>query len=510
MSEKIVQSENSKRGSFFDKSHTVENEISNCFPDSNDDSDILISAEETSTGLKFNSGFKLASTRANKDSAIASIGAGGVRGLQVAEQGIIGAILVDNSHYDLVSLRLTQLDFFDPIASQVYLAISNIIEGRVDGVTVADPFSVSVQPGIARLITIQKLKSWCLEKSESTNNVAGIVSSHAQLVHDAAVNRRMDASLVDATNMLAQEGSVSQKSEELVRIIENGASSAKISTVKSAGEFAIKAINEMAAQAKSGKAIPGLAMGFADVDLMLAGLKGGELIVIAARPGVGKTALAMSAITHIAKQGIPGLLYSMEMPGEQLAKRVISIVSGVDGESIRLASLSASEWEAVISAGNFISTLPLYFNDTAEVSLSALRANAKRLHKQGKLGILIIDYLQLMEGNPKLSREQQISEISRGLKKLALEFNVPVVALSQLNRKLEERVDKTPLISDLRESGAIEQDADVILFLHEKGSKKNIHSRVVEIDLIVAKQRSGPVGTVPLLYCRDTTKFRDM
>lgn len=265
---------------------------------------------------------------------------------------------------------------------------------------------------------------------------------------------------------------------------------------------------EMAAKHKG--TVTGLATGFYDLDYKTSGFQPSDLILVAARPSMGKTAFVLNLAQYIAvKNKVPTVIFSLEMSKDQLVNRLLSMESKVDSQLIRTGNLSANDWEKLIESAGDISKAPLIIDDTPGISISELRSKCRKFKLENNLGLVIIDYLQLMSGGSKRtdSRQQEISDISRSLKALAREINAPVIALSQLSRACETRPDHRPILSDLRESGAIEQDADVVMFIYRDDyynkdtDKKNIS------EIIIAKQRNGPIGTVELVWLPNYTKF---
>jgi replicative DNA helicase len=252
----------------------------------------------------------------------------------------------------------------------------------------------------------------------------------------------------------------------------------------------------------------GLPTGFTDLDRMTAGFQASDLIVVAARPSMGKTMLCLNLARHVAlQQHVPVLLFSLEMSREQLALRLLSAESEIEGHRLRTGELDGQAWSKLSLALGRLGESPIYIDDTPGISALELRAKARRLKAQQDIGLIIIDYMQLMQGRRSENRQQEISDISRSLKALARELHVPVVTLSQLSRAVESRNDKRPMLSDLRESGAIEQDADLVAFLYREDyySKEADNPEITE--LIVAKQRNGPTGVVKLLFKKDIGKF---
>ncbi|BCA80330.1 replicative DNA helicase [Desulfuromonas sp. AOP6] len=267
--------------------------------------------------------------------------------------------------------------------------------------------------------------------------------------------------------------------------------------------------------------VTGVPTGFLDLDQMTAGLQGGDLVIIAARPSMGKTAFVLNLVENAAvhaKTVTPSIVFSLEMSKEQLVQRMLCSIAKVDASRLRTGHLGESDWPKLTNGAGFLSEAPIYIDDTPAISILELRAKCRRLKSDKGLGLIVVDYLQLMRGHNAENRQQEISEISRSLKALAKELNVPVIALSQLNRSLENRTDKRPIMADLRESGAIEQDADVIMFIYreavyceackkrdsscEKGHEK-------DAEIVIGKQRNGPIGTVHLTFRGEYTRFEN-
>jgi len=258
--------------------------------------------------------------------------------------------------------------------------------------------------------------------------------------------------------------------------------------------------------------VTGLATGFTDLDEMTAGLQPSDLIIVAARPSMGKTALAVNMAEHAALKSRKAVaIFSMEMSASQLAFRLISSLGRINQQHLRTGDLQEEEWPRVTSAITLLSDAKIFIDDTPALSPAELRARARRLKREHDVGLIVIDYLQLMQvpGN-KENRATEISEISRSLKAMAKEMNIPVIALSQLNRSLEQRTDKRPVMSDLRESGAIEQDADVILFIYREEVYDKESPKKGSAELIIGKQRNGPIGTVNLTFLGQYTRFESI
>jgi replicative DNA helicase len=263
--------------------------------------------------------------------------------------------------------------------------------------------------------------------------------------------------------------------------------------------------------------ITGVPTGFYDLDRMTSGFQAGDLVVLAARPSMGKTALAINIAEHVAlNEGLPVAVFSMEMGAAQLAVRVVGSIGRIDQTHLRTGKLSDEEWPRLTEAIEKLRTVSLHIDESAGLNSSELRANARRLaRKCGKLGLIVVDYLQLMSGSGGggngENRATELGEISRGLKMLAKELQCPVIALSQLNRSVETRTDKRPMMSDLRESGAIEQDADIIMFIYRDDYyTKELSKEPGVAEVIIAKQRNGPTGTVKLAFLKPITKFESL
>ena len=275
-------------------------------------------------------------------------------------------------------------------------------------------------------------------------------------------------------------------------------------------EVVLNVINKIEMAARHKGTVTGISTGFYDLDYKTSGLQPSDLILIAARPSMGKTAFVLNLAQYIAvRNKVPTAIFSLEMSKDQLINRVLSMESKVDSQAMRTGNLSQADWEKLIESAGVISEAPLIIDDTPGISIGDLRSKCRKYKLENNLGLVIIDYLQLMTGGGRgsESRQQEISDISRALKALARELNAPVIALSQLSRACETRPDHRPMLSDLRESGAIEQDADVVMFIYRDDyynkdtDKKNIS------EIIIAKQRNGPIGTVELVWLPNYTKF---
>ncbi|MEJ6002671.1 replicative DNA helicase [Paucibacter soli] len=419
----------------------------------------------------------------------------GSSAVQMAERSVVGAILANNALFDAIADVIVASDIASPILSAVFAGIVEIIEGRVDGIDVADTISVASLPSVCQLASTEDLQA--LVAAVGANPEAAV--SHAKVVATASQERKLRAAVTQAQAISAGDTPVEERAGEIQKLL-TGATEARSLPIKSIGAAAVEALTEMAERASSGVSTMGITTSYPDLDALTAGLHAGQLIIVAARPAVGKTALVMSLGLGTAAAGTHVLMASMEMKAKELSKRALAIVSGVDSHAIRMGALSEEDWEAIVAGGEELSELPFNVVDMPSVTLTALSALARRLHREGKCDLIIVDYLQLMEtvGGKHTNREQEVAAISRGLKKLAMQLGIPVIALSQLNRAVENRAVQRPQMSDLRESGAIEQDADVIIFIHREDD---------QAELIVEKQREGPTGVVRMGYIQKNTKF---
>jgi replicative DNA helicase len=424
---------------------------------------------------------------------------------RLAERSVAGALLRDNSLYDSLLEIISVSDVLDGLARDVFCAVGAIVEGQTEGVTVADALTVSTSVHLSRSISVAELEAL----SASVDVDPEVVRSHASVAAGEAKKRKLRLAVSSAQKVLEDDASTEEKEQSIQALLSDPAESRSLPVV-SIGAAAIRSLGQMAENAKNGRSSLGIPTGFHDLDTMLAGLHPGNFIIVAARPGVGKTAFALSALLNLARAGYHGLLASLEMKADEISKRGLAMISGVDAQSIRTGALSETEWDDLVDAAEELDKLPLDIVDLPSVNLAKLSGICRRLKRQGKLDVLVVDYLQIMEpSSGKASRQEQIAELSRGLKKLAMALQIPVIALSQLSREVEKRADKRPILADLRESGAIEQDADVVIFIYRE-ENANSSLTVSRAEIIVAKQRSGPTGTVETDFAKPTTHFRDL
>ncbi len=427
-----------------------------------------------------------------------------------AEQSVLGGLMLDNLLFEKIGGFLVENDFYFGSHRLVFRAITHL--NNKD-----QPFDI--------LTITEYLRK--IGKLEEAGGEAGIFELANRI--PALANIKVYADIIKEKSILRELIHVNQEINELVfnlgerkaqEILEEA--EAKIFNInhryqQSSGpvniaSFLGKATERIDILSKSDSIITGLPTGFIDLDRETAGLQKGDLIVIAGRPSMGKTSFAMNLVeTAIMKNDVCALVFSLEMPGESLCMRLLSSLGRIDQNRVRTGKLHKEDWASLNSAVSMISERLLYIDDSPAVSPSDIRAKARRLAKiHPNLGLIVVDYLQLMKiPGFKEGRVAEIAEISRSLKILAKELNIPIIALSQLNRGLEQRVDKRPQMADLRESGAIEQDADLILFIyrdevyHEDSDDKGI------AEIIIAKQRNGPIGKVKLTFLGSYTRFEN-
>ncbi len=418
-----------------------------------------------------------------------------------AEQSVLGGLMLDNRAWDQVADRLRETDFYRHDHQLIYKVMTRLAEQSkpLDVLTVAE--------ALRELHELDNAggEVYIFELANNTPSAANI-TAYADIVRERSVFRQLIATATDiAGHAFNPQGRSStelldEAERQVFAISEQGARVGGPVNVK---EFLAKTMDRIDALFHSTDPITGVPSGYHDFDDMTSGLQPSDLIIVAGRPSMGKTTFAMNIAEHVAiKSKLPVLIFSMEMPGEAIVMRLLSSLCSIDQTRIRSGKLEDEDWPRISSTVSMLSEAPLFIDDAPALSPVELRARARRLAKEhGQLGLIVIDYLQLMQV-PGFSenRTAEISEISRSLKALAKELNVPVIALSQLNRSLEQRADKRPVMSDLRESGAIEQDADLIVFIYrdEVYNENSPDKGIAEI--IIAKQRNGPIGKVRLTF----------
>lgn len=427
-----------------------------------------------------------------------------------AEQSVVGAMLMDKDAILAASEIICGDDFYQNAYGVIFDSMVELFnEGKpVDLITLQERLKEKeVPPEISSLEFVRDLVA---AVPTSAN-----VRYYAQIVSDKAVMRKL-IKMNDELSNICYAGnepleSVLEKTEKSVfQLLQN----------RNAGEYVpirqvvMNALEKVEKASKSKGTVTGIPTGFIDLDYKLSGLQPSDLVLVAARPSMGKTAFVLNIAQYVAfKKDKCTAIFSLEMSKEQLVNRLFSLESQVDAQALRTGNMKDSDWEKLIEAAGIIGQSNLIIDDTPSISISELRSKCRKYKMEHGLDLIIIDYLQLMSGSVggrSESRQQEISDISRSLKALARELNVPVIALSQLSRAVEQRPDKRPTLSDLRESGAIEQDADVVMFIYrdEYYNKDSEYKKQAEI--IIAKQRNGPVGTVHLAWLGEYTKFANL
>lgn len=429
-----------------------------------------------------------------------------------AEQAVLGGLMLDNSAWEQIADKLTEHDFYRPDHRIIFRTIATL----------------SVQDKPIDLITISER----LEAQKEIDDVGGLgylgqlakntpsaanISAYADIVKERAVLRQLievggeiTGSGFEPKGRVASE-LVDEAERKVFAIAERGGSQAKTGP-QGIAEVLSRTVDRIEKLFESDSPITGVSSGFNDFDKLTSGLQESDLIIVAGRPSMGKTTFAMNIAEFIGMKGEkPVLIFSMEMPAEQLAMRMLSSLGRIEMQRIRSGQLDDGDWPRLSSAIAMMSEKKIFIDDTGALGPGDVRARARRVVREhGGLGAIVIDYLQLMRvpGNSE-HRAAEISEISRSLKALARELNVPVIALSQLNRSLEQRTDRRPMMSDLRESGALEQDADLIVFIYRDEVYNKDTAAKGSAEIIIAKQRNGPIGTVRLTFLGHYSRFEN-
>ena len=428
-----------------------------------------------------------------------------------AEQSVLGALMLNNEAWFDVSDIVAPGDFYRPQHRIVFEAMAALSRDNqpLDAVTVSEALQslglLEKAGGIAYLAEL-------VDGTPGASNV----TAYARIVRDRSTLRQVIAAankIVEKAFMRegqSDEEILDYAEEEIFRISEERAKSDGPQDINPLLERTVRRVNELS---KSEGGITGLATGFSDLDNLTAGLQKADLVIVAGRPSMGKTSLAMNMVEHaIMKSEAPSLVFSLEMPADQLVMRMLSSLARIDQSRMRIGDLDEKDWDRFSAAVQQLQDKPLHIDDSAALTPNEIRARARRVARQYKgLGLIVVDYMQLMRGSGQAeNRTTEISEISRSLKALAKEMRCPVVAAAQLNRALETRTNKRPIMADLRESGAIEQDADVILFIYRDEVYNEETDDVGIAEIIIGKQRNGPIGTVKLSYLNQLTRFEDL
>ena len=431
-----------------------------------------------------------------------------------AESSVLGGLLLDNGAWDRVGDLVQEDNFYRAEHKLVYGAISQLINASkpADVITVFEHLqSKGRSDDVGGLAYLNSLAQYVPS--------AANIRRYAEIVRERSILRKLlTASDEIATAAFNPQGRpvdriLDEAEQKIFHIGEEG--SRMKQGFQSLDNLVVGLMDRVQEMADNPNDVTGVPTGFYDLDRMTAGLQPGDLVVLAARPSMGKTAFAVNIAEHVAlNEGLPVAVFSMEMGAAQLAVRIVGSIGRIHQGHLRTGKLTDEEWPRLTEAIERLRTVSLHIDETPGLTPSELRANARRLSRQcGKLGLIVVDYLQLMSGSGKSDSENratELGEISRGLKMLAKELQCPVIALSQLNRSVEQRTDKRPMMSDLRESGAIEQDADIIMFIYrdEYYNKDSKEPGVAEI--IIGKQRNGPTGTVKLTFLNALTRFESL
>jgi replicative DNA helicase len=431
-----------------------------------------------------------------------------------AERAVLGAVLADNGIVASVAEVVHPEDFASPAHSQIFAAMLKLdgSSRQVDHLTLAEELKVLGQlaavGGPAYLMSLDQVVP-----------VPGNVIQYAKIVKDQSIRRRLAGVGREIQDLASQETGelevLLDEAERKVFLLAEKKREGDLRPVSELMEHTLDLLDKMKA-ASTG--ITGLSTGYVDLDNQLTGLHAGELIILAARPGCGKTSFAMNMATHaaLADDAKAVAIFSLEMPSDQLLMRLLASCARVDMKKLRGGRLTPHDEEKFQEMAGKLYNAPIYIDDSGGLSPFDLRAKARRLKQRDpRLSLIIIDYLQLMHQKGRVeSRQLEVAEISRALKQLAKELEVPIIALSQLSRKVEERKGGKPMLSDLRESGSIEQDADVVMFIHredqtdaEGGGGEQRTSSAIPVQLIVAKQRNGPIGEIDLIFLAEYTRF---
>ena len=422
-----------------------------------------------------------------------------------AEQSVIGSMIIDREAILVASELVRGEDFYNKQYGIVFDAMTELHEeGKpVDLVTLQNRLKEKDVP--AEVSSLEFVRDIITAVPTSAN-----VKYYANIVAEKSILRRMIRLNEDLENLCysgkeSMEFILEDAEKRIFDLVQRRNSGAVVPI----RQVVMRALEKIEIASRNTGRVTGIPTGFLDLDYKTSGMQPADLVLIAARPSMGKTAFVLNIAQHVAfRQNETVAIFSLEMSKEQLVNRLFALESNVDAQNLRNGTLSEVEWEKLIESAGVIGQSNLIIDDTAGISISELRSKCRKFKLEHNLKMIIIDYLQLMSGSGKSeSRQQEISEISRSLKKLARELNVPVLALSQLSRAVEQRPDHRPMMSDLRESGAIEQDADVVMFIyrddyyHKDSEKKGI------AEIIIGKQRNGPIGTVELVWMPEYTKF---
>lgn len=425
-----------------------------------------------------------------------------------AEQSVIGCMMLSRDAITIATDILREEDFYSRQYGLVFQAIVELNDAgkSVDIVTLQNKLrEKDAPPEVSSLEFVKELML--------SIPTAAHIRDYAEIVAQKAVLRRLIRASEEIANVCyAGKDSLEAILEDTEKSIFNIVQRRNTGDYVPIRQIVLNAMERIEKASKTKGNVTGVATGFLDLDYKTAGMQPADLILVAARPSMGKTALVLNIAQYVAfKSDLPLAVFSLEMSREQLVNRLFSLESRVDSQHIRTGNLSDREWEDLIDGAGIVGRSKLIIDDTPGISVPELRSKCRKFKLEHDIQMVIIDYLQLMSGSGRTdSRQQEVSEISRALKALARELSVPVIALSQLSRAVEQRPDHRPMLSDLRESGAIEQDADVVMFIYRDDYYNKDSEKKGIAEIIIAKQRNGPVGTVELAWLPDYTKFANI
>ncbi len=425
-----------------------------------------------------------------------------------AEEAILGAVLTNPICLNKIADLITPESFYKPANRLIYEAVLDLFgkNQAIDIVTVSE-----------RLSETEKLdlvggRAYVNDLALNVVTTANI-EYYAKIVQEKAIKRNLINAGSEIVEMAYENNSMETTLDNAEKLIFNIAQQKATTDLVPIEELVLKSYEQIEFRYNHRDELIGVPTGFYDIDMMTSGLQKSDLIILAARPSMGKTAFALNIAQNVALRANKAVaIFSLEMPKEQLVQRMLCSEAEVDTQRLKTGLMQAKDWEKLTTTMNVFAEAPIYIDDCAGATVMDIRAKCRRLMMETKeLGLIVIDYLQLMSGSEKEDRFQQISSISRGLKTLARELGVPVIALSQLSRAVEQRNDKKPMLSDLRESGAIEQDADIVMFIYrDEYYRKEESDNRGKAEVIIAKHRNGPVGSVDLLFQANITKFKNV
>jgi len=430
------------------------------------------------------------------------------------EKAVLGGLMLETERYDAVSLIIQFSDFEGQDHQSIFQSMGELVYANKP----LDPLTVSGRLDNKNLLTRAGGKNYLIDLASSSPSAANL-EAYAEMIRQKSISRKLMKINSEISQLIINpqgKDAAALLDEAETKIFSlNDEASKTASSIQKLDVLIPQSIDKLNQIANSGSSLLGSSTGFKDLDAKLQGLQNGDLIIVAARPSMGKTALSMNIVENfLLNKEVEGgvLAFSLEMPAESLTTRLLASNAKIDQQKVRSASMNQNDLKRFMESSSKLKDLPLYIDDSSMLSPMELRARARRIHRQepNGLSLIVVDYLQLMElPSSTESRVNQISEISRSLKMLAKDLNVPVIALSQLNRAVEQRPNRRPVMSDLRDSGAIEQDADVILFIYRDEVYNEDSEEGNKAEIIIGKQRNGPIGKVNLTFLKEFTRFED-